>query len=74
MTYDSHHETTKPVLRQMILIVPDVYIRFDDNRTTTTNMINNLRSGSSIYENRRPQNVQRRLTLGNLLIVDLYRI
>ena len=37
-------------LRPTIAMAPDVCIRFDDNRTTTTDMINKTNGGKSTYE------------------------
>ena len=37
-------------LTPMIPMVADVCIRFDDNRTTTTDMINKISGGKSTYE------------------------
>ena len=54
----------------MIPMVPDVCIRFDDDRTTMMNMIIKFSDGRSSYEDTRRRNVGRRETLGNSLIVN----
>ena len=43
------------VLRPKIPMFPDVCIRFDDNRTMTTNMISKISDGISSYEDRRDE-------------------
>ena len=51
-------------------MVPDVYIQFDDNRTTTTNMINKISGGKSTYEDKlNSDEMSDRQTRGKSLIV-----
>ena len=75
--HDSHcrqQRNRQQFLRPMIPMVPDVCIRFDDNRTTTADMINKTSGGKSTYEYKlngdEMSDVDKRQTLGNTLIVN----